>query len=251
MSRSLRILAVDAGNSRVKWALHEGGSFVTEGSCGHDELERIETHWAELESPDSAVIANVAGDAIGAYLGRCCKRWGLVPTWARGQEAQCGVTNSYDNPAQLGPDRWAALIGAHALQTGNCVVVCMGTATTIDALTATGTFLGGMILPGVDMMHVSLAARTARLGAERGELVAFPRATKDAITTGAIRATCGAIGHMVEEMRLAGYEDVVIVMTGGAATSFSSACKHSMILREKLVLRGLVCIGEADVRDRR
>ncbi len=251
MPRSSRILAVDAGNSRVKWALDEGGSFVSEGSCGHDELERIETCWASLEPPDAVVIANVAGDAIGAYLGRCCKPWGLVPVWAKGQEAQCGVTNTYDNPAQLGPDRWAALIGAHALQTGNCVVVCMGTATTIDALTATGTFLGGMILPGVDMMHASLAARTARLGEERGELVAFPHATKDAITTGAMRATCGAIGHMVEEMRLAGYEDVVVVSTGGAAPSFSSACKHSMILREKLVLRGLVCIGEADSRDRR
>ncbi len=250
MSRSLRILAVDAGNSRVKWALHEGGSFVSEGSCGHDELERIETNWATLEPPDTVVIANVAGDAIGAYLARCCKPWGLVPTWARGKDAQCGVTNTYDNPAQLGPDRWAALIGAHALQLGNCVVVCMGTATTIDALTATGTFLGGMILPGVDMMHAALATRTARLGAERGELVAFPRATKDAITTGAMRATCGAIAHMVEEMRLAGHDDVSIVVTGGAAPLFTSACKHSMSFRDKLVLRGLVCIGETGGQDR-
>jgi type III pantothenate kinase len=246
-----RILAVDAGNSRVKWALHEGGSFSHEGSCGHGELESLEKRWAALALPDAVVIANVAGEAIGAYIARCCKPWGLVPTWVRAQQSQCGVTNTYDNPSQLGPDRWAALIGAHEFQSGNCIVVCMGTATTIDALTGTGTFLGGMILPGLDMMHASLATRTARLGTDRGELVAFPHATKDAITTGAIRATCGAIGHMVEEMRLAGYEDVKVVLTGGAASSLSSACKHSMVLREKLVMRGLVCIGRADGRDRR
>ena len=249
MSRQYRILAVDAGNSRVKWALHEGSSFVSEDWCGHDGLERLDAQWGTLVSPDSVVISNVAGDAVGAYLGRCCKRWGLVPTWVRGQQTQCGVINTYDNPAQLGPDRWAALIGAHELSIGNCVVVCMGTATTVDALTGTGTFLGGMILPGVDMMHASLATRTARLGPEQGKLVAFPHSTKDAITTGAIRATCGAIGHMVDEMQLAGYEHVTVVLTGGAAPAFSSACKHSVVLREKLVLRGLVRIGEAGMQE--
>jgi len=249
MTKPSRILAVDAGNSRVKWALHEGESFVTEGWCAHDELEGLEARWATLDSPDSVVIANVAGEAIGAYLGRCCKRWSLAPSWARARQAQCGVTNSYDDPAQLGPDRWAALIGAHSLQSGNCVVVCMGTATTIDALTGTGTFLGGMILPGIDMMHSSLATRTARLGPERGEVVAFPHSTKDAITTGAIRATCSAISHMVEEMRIAGYENTVIVSTGGAASALSSVCKHAIVLSEKLVLRGLVCIGEAAGRE--
>jgi type III pantothenate kinase len=127
----------------------------------------------------------------------------------------------------------------------------MGTATTIDALTSSGVFLGGMILPGMDMMHASLATGTARLGPEHGELVAFPRSTKDAITTGAIRATCSAIGHMVDEMRLAGHENAAIVATGGAASAFASACRHSLMFSEKLLLRGLVCIGEDAVRESR
>ena len=245
---ALRILAVDAGNSRVKWGLHEDNAFVQEGWCGHDELETLKERWTSLEPPDAVVMANVAGEAIGAYLGRCCERWGRTPYWVRGQKEQCGVTNSYDNPEQLGPDRWAALIGAHAVDAGDCVVVCMGTATTIDALTGTGIFLGGMILPGIDMMRASLAERTARLGPEQGELVAFPHATSDAITTGVIRATCGAIGCLIDEMRLAGYENVAVVSTGGAATAFSSACKHSMMYSDKLVLRGLVRIGEAEAR---
>ena len=251
MTRPIRILAVDAGNTRVKWGLHEERSFAQEGWCGHAELEQLDARWESLDAPDAVVIANVAGEAIGAYLGRCCKRWGQEPVWVQGRETQCGVTNSYDEPAQLGPDRWAALIGAHATQSGNCIVVCMGTATTIDALTSSGVFLGGMILPGMDMMHESLATGTARLGPEHGELVAFPRSTKDAITTGAIRATCSAIGHMVDEMRLAGHENAVIVATGGAASAFSSACRHSLMFSEKLVLRGLVCIGEDAVGESR
>lgn len=229
----------------MKWALHEGAGFVSEGWLATDEPEQLDTQWKSLDAPDSVVIANVAGDTVADYLNNSCQRWDLSPTWARGRPDQCGVTNSYDNPEQLGPDRWAALIGAHAGSPGNHVVVCMGTATTIDALTGDGIFLGGMILPGIDMMHALLTSKTARLGPERGEVALFPRSTRDAITTGAVRATWGAIERARIEMRQAGFENVEVIATGGAASAFSSLCKCPMILNHKLVLQGLVRIGES------
>lgn len=244
MSRTLRILAVDAGNSRVKWALHQEGGFTSEGAFGTDESQRSESHWGSLDTPDLVMIANVAGETVEAGLRRGCAHWGLSPVFVSGKTQQCGVTNSYDNPEQLGPDRWAALIAVHALVPGNCLVMCMGTATTIDALTGSGTFLGGLILPGLDMMHSALASKAARLGPERGEVVAFPHSTRDAITTGAVRATCGAIEHMCGEMRRHGHTDVTIVATGGTAPVFSSLCSCSISVYERLVLHGLVRIGE-------
>jgi type III pantothenate kinase len=240
----MRILAVDAGNSRVKWALYENAAFTDQGWLATNEPQRLDAEWKSLAAPDSVVIANVAGHAVGAYLKFACRRWRLSPTWVSGQAQQCGVSNAYDNPEQLGPDRWAALIGAHVSAPGNCVVVCMGTATTIDALTGNGAFLGGMIVPGLDMMHSLLASKTARLGSERGEVVPFPRSTPDAITTGAARATCGAIEHMFGEMQQNGHDDVSVIVTGGAAPALAAACRFPMVLNDTLVLQGLVRIGE-------
>jgi len=228
----------------VKWALHERAQFISEGSFATQERQGLDAQWDSLATPDAVMIANVAGDTVEAWLRSGCERWELSPTSVTSKAQQCGVTNSYDNPQQLGPDRWAALIGAHAVSPGNCLVLCMGTATTIDALTSSGTFLGGLILPGLDMMHSLLASKTARLGSERGDVVAFPHSTRDAITTGAVRATCGAIEHMRAEMQQAGYGDVTIISTGGAASVFASLCGCSMVLNERLVLQGLVRIGE-------
>ncbi len=232
----------------MKWALHQGPGFVKESACAHADLERIDRDWAKLPQPDAIVIANVAGDVVAAHLEQACLRWGRSPIWAKGQARQCGVSNGYVDPAQLGPDRWAALIGANALSVGNCVVACMGTATTIDALTDKGDFLGGMIVPGFELMHTLLNENTARLGAERGETVSFPRSTRDAITSGAIRATCGALDYMYAEMQRAGHADVSIVATGGAASAFLSKYERTVMLRDKLVLEGLVCIGESAQR---
>ena len=245
MSRRPRILAVDAGNSRVKWALYEYAAVVGEGWFATGDPDRLEAQWESLAVPDSAVIANVAGDAVGEHLEHGCERWSLSPIWVRSQPKQCGVTNNYDNPEQLGPDRWAALIGAHALSPGNRVVVCMGTATTIDALTIRGEFLGGMILPGIEMMHTMLASKTARLGPEQGEVVSFPHSTREAITTGAVRATWGAIEQLSAEMQQAGHDNVTVVCTGGAAPAFLSRCKCQMVLCDRLVLQGLLRIGES------
>lgn len=245
MKHYTRILAVDAGNSRVKWALYEGVGFVKESSFAHEGVMTLDREWAKLPRPDAVVVSNVAGEAVGARLAQECARWDQSPIWAKGQKRQCGVTNAYFDPGQLGPDRWAALIGANALSLGNCVVVCMGTATTIDALTGEGEFLGGMILPGFELMHALLTDNTAKLGPERGESVPFPRSTPDAITSGAIRATCGAIDSMHVEMQKAGHGDVSVVVTGGAAPAFVSVYERSVLLRDTLVLEGLVCIGES------
>ena len=228
----------------MKWALYEDAAFTRQGWVATNEPQRLDAEWKSLAVPDSVVIANVAGHAVGTYLKFACVRWGLSPTLVKGQPRQCGVSNAYDNPEQLGPDRWAALIGAHVSAPGNSVVVCMGTATTIDALTDNGAFLGGMILPGLDMMHSLLENKTARLGSERGEVVPFPHSTADAITTGAARATCGAIEHMLGEMQQSGFDDVSVIVTGGAAPMLATVCRFPVVMNDTLVLQGLVRIGE-------
>ena len=128
------ILAVDAGNSRVKWALHDGRSFVREGWAMHADLDALDAQWSSLPTPSVIVIANVAGDGIGERLRRFSERWKTAPRWVSSSRSQAGVSNRYDEPSQLGIDRWAALIGARRLSSDPCVVVNAGTAMTVDPL---------------------------------------------------------------------------------------------------------------------
>ncbi len=237
------ILAVDAGNSRVKWALHDGRNFVREGWAMHADLAALDAQWSSLPTPSVIVIANVAGDGIGERLRRSSERWKTAPRWVSSSRSQAGVSNSYDEPSQLGIDRWAALIGARRLSSDPCVVVNAGTAMTVDALTEKGEFIGGIIVPGFDLMHESLAANTARLSAERGNFTSFPRTTRNAITSGAIQALCGAVERMRDAMLVAGHREPVLIFSGGAGELVARHMGRPARVVDKLVLEGLVQIA--------
>ena len=234
------ILAVDAGNSRVKWALHDGREFVRDGWAANGNLEALDAQWAALLAPSSIMIANVAGNQVGDKLREFCKRWQIVPSLPRSVRSQAGVVNRYEEPSQLGVDRWAALIGARALCAGPCLVVNAGTAMTIDALLAQGEFIGGIIVPGFELMHEMLAGRTAQLSAAQGKFKAFPQATRDAITSGAIQALCGAVDRMRVAMQGAGHAEPELILTGGAGEMIARHIGRPVRIVEKLVLEGLV-----------
>lgn len=237
------ILAVDAGNSRVKWAFHDGRAFVHDGWVTHADLDSLDRQWSSLPAPSTIVIANVAGDAVGQKLRALSGRWRVAPRWASSARSQAGVFNNYDDPSQLGVDRWAALIGARRFSPEASVVVNAGTATTIDALSSQGEFIGGIIVPGFDLMHESLAAQTAQLSAERGNFTAFPRVTRDAITSGAIQALCGAVERMRDAMLAAGHRQPQLIFSGGAGEIFARHMGRPVRIVDKLVLEGLVQIA--------
>jgi type III pantothenate kinase len=237
------ILAVDAGNTRVKWALHDGRHFVRDGWVAYADLEALDAQWSSLPAPSSVVIANVAGDEVARRLQKFSGRWQTAPRWVFSTRSQAGVFNRYDEPSQLGVDRWAALIGARRFCSDACVVVNAGTATTIDALDAKGEFIGGIIVPGFDLMHESLAANTARLSAERGNFAPFPRTTRDAITSGAIQALCGAVERMRDAMLAAGHRKPELIFSGGAGELVARHMGGPVRVVDKLVLEGLVQIA--------
>ena len=238
------ILAVDAGNSRIKWALHDRSAFVHEGWVARADLGLLEQAWANLPSAEAIVVANVAGEAVRAGLQKLFARWKAEPRWVNATVAQCGVVSRYDNPSQLGADRWAALIGARQLVSGSCLVVNAGTAMTVDALSAQGEFLGGIIVPGFELMHEALASNTAGLSPERGSFASFPRSTRDAITSGAIQALCGAVERMRAAMVADGHGEPSLLIGGGAAAVVAQRLGRPIRFADKLVLEGLVRIAQ-------
>jgi type III pantothenate kinase len=237
------ILAIDAGNSRVKWGWHDGGgwsslatvSLIEFAAANHDINPFAATH----ENPVRIVISNVAGDGAHQLLINWTSIFEAEPLWLKGEAERCGVTSRYERPEQLGPDRWAALIAARALHQGPCLVVNAGTATTADVLSAQGEFLGGLILPGVDLMRFVLHEHTGRLPLQEGRFVQTPRNTIDAIETGCRHAQAGAVERM---LRVAG-EGALCLVSGGAGKALVEQLGIPCRYVENLVLEGLARIA--------
>ena len=237
------ILVVDIGNTQVKWATTTGGGWLVQGQCPLEAIDKLSLYWSDLSVPTKVVISNVAGSRVELVVESAISSWNIQPYWVEANSEQCGVKNSYSIPNHLGPDRWAAVIGAKSLNLGNVVAVCAGTATTIHGLTSEGIFLGGLIIPGYDLVHRSLSSNTAKLSETEGEFSIFPVSTRDAITSGAIRATCKTVESFCDDMEAAGYSDVQIVLAGGAASKLRDGFVRPFINREDLIFLGLLKIA--------
>jgi type III pantothenate kinase len=237
------ILAIDAGNSRVKWGWHDGRgwsslatvSLIEFAAANHDINPFAATH----ANPERIVISNVAGDGAHQLLVNWTSIFDAEPFWLTGEAERCGVSSRYERPGRLGSDRWAALVAARALHPGACLVVQAGTATTADLLSAEGEFLGGSILPGVDLMRFVLHEHTGRLPLQEGSFVRTPRNTVDAIETGCRHAQAGAVERMY---RIAG-PGAQCLVSGGAGPALIEQLEIPCRYVENLVLEGLARIA--------
>ena len=238
-------LLIDAGNTRVKWALHDGRAYVASGAVETARAQEIGRAWPKELAAKCAIASNVAGDAVAEQLIQACSERGLDLRTIRSQSQQLGVTSSYKDPGQLGSDRWAALIAAHRVGPGHKLVVNAGTALTIDALTADGRFLGGLIVPGPALMRRSLDRGTAGLRLTEGAFAEFPASTPEAITSGAIQACAGAIERMRDAMAGRDATPSQIVLSGGAAREIAAHLPIAATIRENLVIDGLLLIARA------
>ena len=240
----MKILAIDAGNTRIKWGVHDDGSWAALGWVPTARAERLGRAWAAIVAPDTVIAANVAGKRVARRIAAAARRFGRRVRFVKSAARQCGVNSSYDAPAQLGVDRWAALIGARHAHRAACVVVNAGTTMTVDALAADGVFLGGMIVPGMELMRGALARSTAglrRRGA--GRFAFFPARTADAIESGAVNALAGAVERMRRFMEEAGQEAPLTILSGGAAPVIAPQLTGPLEVVDNLVLEGLIRIA--------
>ena len=241
-------LVIDAGNSRVKWGWHDGNdwasvatvSLIEFAAANHDINPFAATH----EDPERIVISNVAGEGAHQLIVNWTSIFEAVPLWLRGEPARCGVRSRYDDPGQLGPDRWAALVAARALHDGDCVVVNAGTATTVDLLSAEGDFLGGVILPGVDLMRFVLHEHTGKLPIQEGRFRVTPTSTLDAIETGCRHAQAGAVERMVRSAA----PGALCLVSGGAGPALIEQLDIPTRYVENLVLEGLARVAASEPR---
>jgi type III pantothenate kinase len=251
---SMRFLALDVGNTRLKWALYEQphprATIVAQGVEFLEQIERLaDGPWATLPAPAVMLGCIVAADSIRLRVQEELELWDLGCNWVVANAGECGVVNGYDHPARLGADRWVAMIGAwnRVLASGRprpVVVVMVGTAVTVDALDAQGRFIGGMIIPGHGIMLRALESGTAGLRVPTGEVREFPTNTSDALTSGGTYAIAGAVERMVQHLHAHCGEAPLCIMTGGAGWKMAPSMSVPFELVDNLIFDGLLVMAQ-------
>jgi type III pantothenate kinase len=242
-----RALLVDVGNSRIKWRSTAGGG---DGASPVNSLDDgVPSAWHDLAPPERVLVSKVgSGPRREGIEQWCVNQWGVTPRFVDSTTNVPGIRNGYADPAQLGVDRWLAIIAARRLDPVTTVVVDCGTAITMDLLDRDGLFRGGMILPGRRLLESVFPSRIPYLDASSPSEVPFPATnTGDAIALGIHTAIVASLDRFIENSGLLTQDQPRVRITGGDGPWLRDMSQRDVIVHENLVLDGLYILMESDV----
>ncbi len=242
--KTLRALLIDIGNTNLKWCWLEGGVLSETYSMSHKGMvsdESIESYWQNEKPPNRVLIACVAREMIQIQLVNWIREnWKVSAESIRSQASLLGVTNAYQVPQQLGVDRWLTLIATHRSNSCACCIVDCGTAITVDVIEASGRHLGGLILPGIDMMREALREKTDIPSVAVVEAkTLLGRDTASAIASAAVNSAAALIERALNESTKLLGEQPLLVLTGSGAIHLMSALYVAYQHEPNLVMFGL------------
>ena len=244
------LLLIDIGNTRIKWATFLRDAIEAQRAVPHATWTLTEclAAFGALPAPTRVLVSNVGGERVASIVRDASMQcWGLEPEFIHSTSAAAGITNAYPEPAKLGVDRWLAMIGAYAEHRRALCVVGIGTAATIDGVDASGRHLGGLIIPGPDLMIDSLLRNTSDIArrAQQGSVGTgmFANNTLGAIHQGAAQAVAALAERAVESMRESLGTQPLLILTGGASAEVSKLIRTPHAVTADLVLRGLVVMA--------
>ncbi len=262
------LLALDIGNTNIvagAWdgALWRTWRLSTQRERTSDELAAFlkaafELSGLGLSRIEGAIISSVVPSLTPAAQEMCRKYLSVEPVTV-GSEINIGLKNLYDNPREVGADRLVNGVAAWARFGCACVIADFGTATTVDAVSSRGEYLGGALAPGVGISTNALFAAAARLPrVERLELLRPPesvlgRNTLHSIQSGILFGYAGLVKELsarcVQELKEAGEERVVTIATGGLAPVIAPLVDIIQHIEPNLTLDGLRLIWERNKTD--
>jgi type III pantothenate kinase len=244
------ILLVDLGNTRVKWAWLEGGARSPSQAAAWAAWSTSDwrSHLFAQRRPERVVACSVAPAVAITALRESARHHGVEVELLVPQRQVAGVVNGYDQPAQLGADRWAAVIGAWHDRAVDCCIVNVGTALTIDVVTRAGRHLGGLIVPGPDLMVDALHGRTGDLARRSADSPARTRAplatdTRSAIENGCELALAALIDRECARLTRELGHAPRLLLSGGGAERIRPWLATPAEPAPDLVLRGLAVIA--------
>jgi len=246
-STGARRLLIDAGNSRMKWIEATGRQLIpaTLGQCANGETINLETPVPDVASIDEVLVVSVAALDGEQRIRESFPGLRAPIHWLRSQATHSLLVNAYDEPHKLGVDRWAAMAGCRINCTQAFCVADLGTATTLDAVTADGTHLGGWILPGLGTSRAALRQKGHLLAqATEGSVMPLARNTADAISSGTAHAQAATIHAFIQQMQTHGIDQIRLFVTGGFAQSMLGLLSYEAVFDPLLIFRGMLALHD-------
>jgi len=244
------LLLVDIGNTRLK-AASLGPRGLAPWPAVATSAREAWPAWAAASGgapPTRVLVSNVAGAAVRAAFAQLAEStWNRTAEFIAPAREACGMRTAYRDPARLGVDRWLASLAAWHREHTAVAVVDMGTALTVDVVTAAGLHLGGLIAPGLDLMRRSLTEGTAQLASTAVvEVAGFADNTQDAISLGCWSAVAGLLRETRQRLsRSRETAEAAWFLTGGGAPALARMVDWPAELAPDLVLEGLAIAVEA------
>jgi len=243
-----QIIYIDAGNTRLKCLL--------ETELGEQELSFV--HNGDVASSFSELLAKVSQNnfqvkdlIVSSVLSKqsnevlrelSLKNWGIEPKFAEVKRSYKGIKNSYQRLEQMGVDRWVAIHGAQAvdLKGSAYIVIDCGTAITVDAVNSKGVFVGGSILPGIDLALSSLSSADGIANHQFEEVsLELGQTTEDCCRLGVLASCAGGVQKVVELAENQMSEETIKIFTGGASKLLMPMMNFDYIHEPKLIFEGL------------
>ena len=250
------LLVVDAGNTNVVFAVHDGAAWrgiwriTTEPQRTSDEyavwlLALLGHSGLRREEIERSVIGTVVPAAL-YHLRRLCRDWFASEPLIARSTLDWGFAIKVDNPAEVGADRLLNSLAAHQRYEGPLVVIDFGTATTFDVIDKDGAYLGGVIAPGINLSIEALhkaAARLPRIGIGRPQAV-IGRSTVPAMQSGIYWGYVGLIEGLVHRIQAEYEAPLKVVATGGLAPLLAEGTTVIGIIDPDLTLDGLRLLAQ-------
>src|SRR3954464_10526737 len=252
------LLAVDAGNTNIVFALLEDGVIRARWRIATDPRRTADQYavWLhqllELEgyardAVDAGIVGTVVPRALHNLEVLAVKYFGVDPLIAGQGAALWGIELDVAEPRSVGADRVLNAIAAHALHQGDLIVIDFGTATTFDAVDYAGAYKGGIIAPGINLSLdalVTAAAKLPRIAIEApdGNLSVIGRTTEDQMHIGIYWGYVAMMEGLVARMKAEIGRPVKVVATGGLATLFDRHTEMFDAIEPVLPIRGLALL---------
>ncbi len=255
------LLAVDAGNTNIVFAVFDGAEVRGEWRASThtdrtaDELgvwlmQLLTIEGLQREDIDAAIIASVVPAMVFSLKTLCRRYFACEPLVVGDGEVKLGINILLDRPEEVGADRLVNAVAAHKAYDGPLIVIDFGTATTFDVVDGDGNYCGGAIAPGINLsleaLHMA-AAKLPRVAIGRPKMV-IGKATVPAMQSGIFWGYVGLIEGLVRRIEEEFGASMLVVATGGLAPLFAESSKVIHRLDPDLTLRGLLEIHRRNAR---
>lgn len=249
------LLVIDIGNTNITLGVFDKESLIktyriaSDKNMQQSEYERLLSELLTKHKITDCIIGSVVTE-LNSIIQKACNNIFNINSLLLDSTLDYGLEVKLQNPQEVGADRIANAYAAKKLYSLPAIVVDIGTATTFDIVSKEGNFLGGVIMPGINLQFKSLYSNTSKLPKIHAQKSnkAIGNSTENAMLSGIIRGSASSIEGLIHQCELELGQRATIIATGGDSKLISEYMLRSFdYVNPTLTLEGLKYLYELNL----